>query len=94
MGLDQPGHRDPPPPRPYFVFEKEGFAALAAANWHSLRSLQGPRHGHARVVEGVKSFKGVDIHALPTVIFSSWQPCLEGTMTFGDPFEDSGVGAR
>ena len=43
----------------------------------------------ARVVEGVKPFKIVDIHDLPRVIFPSGQPCLEGKMTFGNPFEDS-----
>ena len=56
----------------------------------------GPRAGrggsfHARVVEGVKPFKTVDIHDSPKVIFPSGQPCLEEKMTFGDPFEDSGV---
>ena len=47
---------------------------------------------HARVVEGVKPFKIVDIHNFPKVIFPSGQPCLEGKMTVGGPFEDSGVG--
>ena len=41
--------------------------------------------------EGVNPFKIVDIHDLPKVIFPSGQPRLEGKMTFGDPFEDSGV---
>jgi len=40
---------------------------------------------------GIKPFKRVDIHALPKAIFPSGQPCLEGKMTFGEPFEDSGV---
>ena len=40
---------------------------------------------------GGEPFKSVDIHALPKVIFPSGQPCLEGKMTFGEPFEDSGV---
>ena len=46
---------------------------------------------HARVVEGVNPFKAVHIHDWSKVIFPSGQPCLEGKMTFGDPFEDSGV---
>ena len=37
---------------------------------------------HARVLEGVNSCKSV-----PTFENN----CLEGEMTFGDPFEDSGV---
>ena len=58
----------------------------------SNKSRHSPLCGcHARVVEGVKPFKTVDVHDLPKVIFPSGQPCLEGKMTFGDPFDDSGV---
>ena len=46
---------------------------------------------HTRVVKGVNPFRIVDIHDLPKVIFPSGQPCLEGKMTVGYPFEDSGV---
>ena len=46
---------------------------------------------HARALEGVNPFKTSDICVLPKVIFPSRQGCLEGEMTFGDPFEDSGV---
>jgi hypothetical protein len=42
-------------------------------------------------LEGVNPFKDSDICGLPKVIFPSRQGCLEGEMTFGDPFEDPGV---
>jgi len=44
---------------------------------------------HARVLEGVNSFKSLSGHALWLSTFEN--SCLEGEMTFGDPFEDSGV---
>ena len=46
---------------------------------------------HARALERVNPFKTSDICGLPKVIFPSRQGCLEGKMTLGDPFEDSGV---
>ena len=49
------------------------------------------RSSHARALEGVNPFKTADIRGLPKVIFPSRQPCIEGEMTFSDPFEDSGV---
>ena len=65
--------------------------ALCCLLYPVVRYLPYPVLRHARVVEGVKPFKTVDIHDLPKAIFLSGQPCLEGSMTFGDPFEDSGV---
>ena len=44
---------------------------------------------HARVLEGVNSFKSLSGHALWLSTFEN--SCLGGEMTFGDPFEDSGV---
>ena len=41
---------------------------------------------HARVLEGVNSFQPCQDTVSP---FEN--NCLEGEMTFGDPFEDSGV---
>ena len=41
---------------------------------------------HARVLEGVNSVKSV-----PGYAFDFRNICIQGEMTFGDPFEDSGV---